>query len=130
MGLDMYLCEIVRTENHTAKPEVMYWRKSNAIHAYIIDTHAEGVDECQVIPLKGKDLRNLGRLCQVVADCRDHRVSHRVLPTRGGFFFGSTHYDTQYYEDMENTAYIIEMILKDAENPNMDEVSFEYQASW
>ena len=43
MGLDMYLSRVTRETK-------VYWRKANAIHAYIMDNHAEG-DDCTHVEL-------------------------------------------------------------------------------
>lgn len=39
--------------------EVAYWRKANWLHGYIVNTFANGVDECQDIPLVKADVENI-----------------------------------------------------------------------
>jgi hypothetical protein len=59
MGLDMYLG--VRTSEGTQ--EVGYWRKANAIHGWFVRELADGVDECQEIPVSKIKLMELQALC-------------------------------------------------------------------
>jgi hypothetical protein len=48
-----------------------------------------------------------------------------ILPTRGGFFFGSTNYDMYYIQDMEETVRILTEALKLPES-----TEFIYQSDW
>ena len=59
MGLDMYLG--VRTSE--GMQEVGYWRKANAIHGWFVRELADGVDECQEIPVSKIKLLELQALC-------------------------------------------------------------------
>jgi len=59
MGLDMYLG--VRTPEGTQ--EVGYWRKANAVHGWFVRECANGVDECQEIPVSKIKLMELQALC-------------------------------------------------------------------
>lgn len=89
MGLDMYLEG--RTFNWERKEkrdgfrvkgvmlELGYWRKHPDLHGYIVQTFANGVDECQVIELNEDALENI---LQAVKDDR--------LPKTTGFFFGTS----------------------------------------
>ena len=86
MGLDMYL---YRAEKNTAewhdqtleegwcdcakcrpaykwreKGEIGYWRKANAIHGWFVNNLADGVDECQQIPVSVTDLLLLKSACE------------------------------------------------------------------
>lgn len=125
MGLDMFLSEVIRNEGQTYKPEAIYWRKANAIHNYIIQQHADGIDECQPISLNREDLHILSRLCRLLVFFRNERLNAMILPTTSGFFFGSLEYDEYYYEDLQYTADKIDEALKDESAEE-----FEYQASW
>jgi hypothetical protein len=106
---------------------VAYWRKSNQIHAWFINTYAEGVDDCKPVHLgeRGR-LRELRDLCQQVLD--DHSKAEELLPVGEGFFFGSYDYNEYYFADLENT---IEQLDKLLSNPKLAEGwDFIYQASW
>ena len=55
----------------------------------------------------------------------------QILPTQGGFFFGSTDYDEYYYSDLEHTVQVLEKILNHPGIPKDDySWSFIYRASW
>lgn len=59
--------------------ELGYWRKHPDLHGYIVQTFAEGRDECQEIELSSEDL------IRTIAAIKD-----RQLPKTGGFFFGAS----------------------------------------
>lgn len=133
MGLDMYLHgrktlasmgAAKRTEDgfevNAVELEVGYWRKHPNLHGYIVQTFADGVDECQRIPLDKDALAKI--LAAVKAD---------ELPYTTGFFFGESR-----PEDKPATIDIIEKAIAwlDA-TPKDQPGSWEYRevfyrASW
>lgn len=54
-----------------------YWRKHPNLHGYIVNTFAEGKDECQEIPLGKEDIQKI-----------INAVNNDDLPHTKGFFFG------------------------------------------
>ena len=56
-----------------------YWRKHPNLHGYIINTYAEGEDECQKIYLDDEQLED-------IADA----IENNRLPHTEGFFFGKS----------------------------------------
>ena len=131
MGLDMHLDgekylwtnwekpEQNQTEDgfklKTKTIELGYWRKHPNLHGYIVNTFAEGKDECQEISL---DVDNLKQLLKAVkAD---------NLPHTEGFFFGQS-----LPEDKEPTIKIIEGAIKwlGVEEKGVAR-SVTYRASW
>ena len=140
--------------------QVGYWRKANQIHRYFVDKHGNGVDECQRIYVTIEDLKELrnickkvlrsielvkGKVCDYYTFEGDKKVKHYVegnvikdpsvceelLPTQEGFFFGSTSYDENYYEDIVRTVEILDRVIKeDAKCTDRDGYSYYYVASW
>jgi len=109
MGLDMYLMGF----DNGVECELGYWRKHPDLHGYICREFADGVDECQRIPLTKDNMR------VILAATRAGD-----LETTTGFFFGESR-----PEDAEHTIAIFEKALKwKAEDPFVREVV--YQASW
>jgi hypothetical protein len=106
------------------KLQVAYWRKANAIHKYFVDQCAGGKDECQDTYVEREQLQDLLNRCKTILE--DHSKAGELLPSRSGFFFGSTDYDEWYFYDLEQTVPVLEKILKDAPI----DWEFEYQASW
>lgn len=119
MGLDMYL----GMRKDTRFIEMGYWRKSNAIHNWFVNTLANGVDECQEIPVTVDDLKELRDLCNKVKD--NNELAPNLLPTTTGFFFGNTSYDEGYFNDINYTLDILEPLIE-----NHADKEFVYQASW
>ena len=99
-----------------------YWRKSNQIHNWFVETIGNGIDECQKMFVGRKNLEELKDLCLQVL--RDKSLAEELLPTGAGFFFGSTNYDEWYFKDLEHTLEVIDRCLKSKFD------YFEYYASW
>lgn len=104
MGLDMYLTgnkffwtnwehpEKNRKEDgikvSSLNVELGYWRKHPNLHGYIVQTFANGKDECQNIELWSEDLK---KIINVVKDGN--------LPHTEGFFFGVSRNDAKEIEN-------------------------------
>jgi hypothetical protein len=135
MGLDMYLKgnkffwtdwevpENNRTEDGFRVDEMElrlgYWRKHPNLHGFIVQTFADGVDECQEIELSVKQCREIIQA-----------VKEKRLPKTTGFFFG----ESDGSED-EETIEIFEKAIKWVSDTPPDEKqksirSIVYQASW
>ena len=135
MGLDMYLTgrkyvggslqgddEPFREED--GKPidsmnlELGYWRKHRKLHGYIVNTFAEGKDECQKINLEGDDLRKIAKA-----------VLTNDLPNTEGFFFGCEEIDNTYSDESEEHAKQLYEAAKWLEDGDWKR-TVVYQASW
>jgi len=124
MGLDMYLTG----DEYLMKPrergnlksmqyDLGYWRKHPNLHGYIVQTFADGADECQEIELSA------GAVKQII-----EAIKSRQLPETTGFFFGSSDdSDEQIGYDVE----VFEDALKwlETEEPDVWR-SVSYRASW
>lgn len=102
-----------------------YWRKANQIHNWFVKNVQRGNDDCGEYSVSIEDLKNLRNTCQEVLDTGDKSL----LPTQGGFFFGSTAYDEAYKEDLRETINQLDRnILK---NPRLqNRWNFYYSSSW
>lgn len=116
MGLDMYFTPISFDDG-------MYLRKANAIHHYIVENHADGIDECQIIELSRDDLEELHERVKAVVN--DRSLAPELLPTSDGFFFGGTDYDDWYFNQLENFDRELGVMLR-----RKDWNYMQYQASW
>lgn len=116
--------ESINTKQITnIEEEVGYWRKANAIHQWFVDNIQNGVDECQESYVPVNKLQELLDICLYIK--KDNKLADELLPTQGGFFFGSTDYDEWYLQTIDNTIEILEKL--DLENTTSD---FYYHASW
>ena len=104
--------------------EAMYWRKANQIHAWFVRNVQNGEDECREHDVSRDDLDKLRQACRDVLANRERAAD--VLPAQSGFFFGSTCYDDDYFNDLESTAEQIDALL----DPKWEEWSFTYRSSW
>lgn len=94
-----------------------YWRKHPNLHGYIVQTFAEGKDECQEIDLSLEDLQKT--LAAVEAD---------ALPHTEGFFFG-----TSYPEDKPESIKILKSAIEWLQGGKKGDHrwrSVVYRASW
>jgi hypothetical protein len=101
----------------------VYWRKANAIHAYIVDNHAIHGDDCTPIELDRDSIEELRNRCASVLS--DRTLAQELLPTQSGFFFGGTEYDEYYFETIGETYSQLTELLRDKTWDYL-----EYQASW
>jgi hypothetical protein len=158
MGLDMYLYKQTYVQNWDhMKPEerieiilskntkginpdkisyiiekVGYWRKANAIHGWIVEQCADGVDDCQEIHVSKQKLDELLQLCCSILgeESEEERTKAALekLPPTSGFFFGSAKAGDEWYvEDLKNTIRILEEVLAETD---FVESKIIYQASW
>jgi hypothetical protein len=104
--------------------ELMYWRKSNAIHKWFVDNVQDGVDECQESWLERTKLEELLNVIKEVQ--ADKSKASKLLPPQQGFFFGSKDVDDWYWEDLERTQLALEKILA----MDLKGWDFYYRASW
>ena len=111
--------------------ELMYWRKANQIHNWFVQNCQNGVDDCEYYAITVADLMKLKELCEKILTMTEKRKAMRYtsysatekeevdvlyltpegveyatehLPSRSGFFFGSTEYDDWYVLQLENTV--------------------------
>ena len=133
MGLDMYLHgekfflpdwenpKNNRTEDGlkvaSLEVELGYWRKHPNLHGYIVQTFANGVDECQKIYLTVEHLQNLIEATKT-----------RKLPHTEGFFFGQSDLtDDEIADDVEQLERAIKWL--EFKEPKVMR-SVHYCASW
>ena len=111
--------------------ELMYWRKANQIHNWFVQNCQNGVDDCGRYAITVNDLMKLKELCEKILTMTENRKEMRYtsytatekeevdipyltlegveyaiehLPSRSGFFFGSTEYDDWYVWGLKNTV--------------------------
>ena len=72
-----------------------YFRKVNFVYKYF---EPKLEDECCFVTKS--DLEDMIMRCDMVLE--NPKKAHELLPTRAGFFFGSTDYDEWYFKDVED----------------------------
>lgn len=136
--------------------EVGYWRKANAIHRWFVENVQNNVDDCGRYEVSKEQLEELLAACIKVRDesklasgwvkngerCENGQwfpcveegeyienpeVAEELLPTQGGFFFGSTDYDQWYMRDIFDTIDILTKVLG---TTDFDREIITYYASW
>lgn len=122
MGLDMYLYAREANKNLLAE-DVGYWRKANQVHNWFVQNVQNGEDDCGEYVVTREQLKALRDLCEEVLQNKER--ASELLPSRPGFFFGSTAYEAWYYDDLVRTLDIIGECMKQPEG-----VEFIYHSSW
>lgn len=100
------------------KVKVGYFRKFNALHRWIVENVADGVDECQPIPLDPEVLEECLRVLEEVQ--ADPSKEADLLPPGYGFFFGEDRIDR---DDLDRAVRLFRRLLG-----SKDDII--YQASW
>lgn len=100
-----------------------YWRKQNAIHKWFVENVQDGVDECDPFLCHPEMLADLMERCVKVKENPD--LADELLPTQGGFFFGTLEYDEWYFEGIDETITFLEKTLAEAQGMDV-----YYQSSW
>jgi hypothetical protein len=106
-----------------------YWRKANHIHNWFVENVQDGVDECQRSYVFRDQIQELVSLCEQVIKIEVGKVGKEaaaLLPTKSGFFFGSTDYDEYFIADVEETIRQLKPLL----TPAFDGCAFYYRSSW
>ena len=121
MGLDMYLQGHQYFSNRTQTiddfpvkeiiVELGYWRKHPNLHGAIVETFADGVDECQNIELARSDIEKLLKI-----------VKSNELPHTQGFFFGDDSDDYYKKQDQE--------FIREAKADLLCGLKVFYNSSW
>jgi hypothetical protein len=131
MGLDMYLTGekyFFTNWEHPEKNlsedgfklksklfELGYWRKHPNLHGFIVQTFAEGKDECQDIHLYEDDIKRI-----------ISAVESGSLPATSGFFFGTSD-GNEKETDLITLRNAIDWL--NTKEPNVSK-SIIYRASW
>lgn len=76
-----------------------YFRKVNFLFYYFDHTLGKMHDQYYAF-VEPEDVDNLIDRCERVL--KNHGLAHSLLPTQGGFFFGSTDYDEWYFSDVKD----------------------------
>ena len=134
MGLDMYMTgrkyigghwqrdEPIRKEDNrlidSIEVHLGYWRKHRKLHGFIVNTFADGVDDCRKIELSTGSLRQIAKA-----------LRSNVLPETEGFFFGDEGMDKQEKERSEEYAKQMEDAIKWLKAGDWER-SVYYRASW
>jgi len=108
---------------------VIYWRKANQIHRWIIE-NAEWTREDFEAEIDLEKLKELADICKKVLEKREEKYSKEHLPTQEGFFFGSTDYDKYYYDDLTYTVEMLEEEFEKVEKMEYENFSYRYIASY
>ena len=84
---------------------IAYFRKVNCVYAYFMSKMKD--EMCWV---SKSDIEDIIDRCEKVL--KNHRLAPKLLPTQGGFFFGSTKYDDWYFEDIKDLKKQMKSIVK------------------
>jgi hypothetical protein len=149
MGLDMYLkakrfyfdeaegnaiIKLAMPEGHPFKElrsadvciEIGYWRKANEIHNWFVNNVQKGDDDCGEYYVDPKHIETL--LATVREVLNNPKLAETLLPTQGGFFFGSTEYDECYFSGLRHTEEMLANVVSFVkDNPAFH---LYYQSSW
>lgn len=109
----------------TVHVPLMYWRKFNALHGFIVDNYGGGLDRCQDIYLHKEHIGSMLALLKTINDNRTaDKLIDKLFPGREGFFFGHLERDQWFWQDVESTIKGFKKLL------DSDFNYFIYKSSW
>ena len=134
-------------DDYIVSTEAMYWRKANQIHDWFVHNAQDGIDDCLTYPvsiiclvylyddittiLDGVRFPSKDRMYKDTnkwnAPDANISLAQELLPTSSGFFFGDTHYNKWYFDDLRNTKKFLRRVLKQTTRNNW---TFNYHSSW
>lgn len=128
MGLDMFIYSsdkesVTFDDMDTELKEEIYWRKVNAVHNWFVENVQNGIDDCEIYPVPKDKFEELFNICEEILN--DYTKAEELLPTRSGFFFGSTLYNDMYFDDLLYTRNKLEELLNRKDNNY-----YYYWSSW
>jgi hypothetical protein len=136
MGLDMYLSRVANPTEQMfidayddKLTGLLYWRKVNALHKFFCDRgtlEAGGKENVGRYIISRSDLIDLVFVMKRILVDNSVKLAEETLPTQSGFFFGSTEYDSIYFDDLKQAVSLISAELDAVPD---HEVWF-YEASW
>lgn len=105
--------------------DIAYWRKANAIHQWFVNNVQNAEDDCKPYEVSTEQLKELLELCKQVL--KEPDKAPELLPTQAGFLFGSTEYDSGYFQSLGYTVDVLGAELKESDDQPQE---YEYQSSW
>lgn len=102
--------------------ELGYWRKHPNLHGFIVNTFANGNDNCEKIRLEVEDLQKI-----------IEAIESKALPETSGFFFGKSYYGDKEEDDKldRDTTEILKKAIEWASSKEPRVIrSVFYRASW
>ena len=106
-------------------PYIAYWRKVNFIYAYFDNKGLlDHESECAWVDVE--DIKDIIQRCEKVLADKDEVINDELLPTRSGFFFGSTEYDKWYYYDVKDTIKKLKKVLKALKDDEQLYIAFSW----
>ncbi|WP_349533742.1 hypothetical protein [Leuconostoc citreum] len=118
MGLDMYL----KAENkQTGEGRIVHsWRKANQIRQWFVSHFDQDSDEQLRISLKEDAIDAL--IAEIELVLQNPELAPYLMPTSDGFFFGSTDYDEDYFEELRDT---LQYLINDFEyDPDKEQIFY------
>ena len=109
-----------QVEELNPRKEVAYFRKVNFLVEYF-----EYGEDCSYQEITKEQVIELLERCNQVLE--DNSLCGELLPTRPGFFFGSTDYDEWYFDKVQNVKETFERLL---EETNWDDEIVEMYCWW
>lgn len=133
MGLDQYIFKS-KDINNKNECEIAYFRKVNPLHGWILrKTCSDPKSNCEYIEINKEMMIELSNLLGQVLDKKNNEGIEKAInfawsnyPVMSGFFFGSSEYDGDYFDDVKYTKDKIDEIISEWD----DESKYYYYSWW
>lgn len=130
-GDDLVIVNGEKQENVTEIVyQVAYWRKANQIHRWFVENVQEGDDDCGYHEVSLPSLQALLDVCKQVK--QDPTLGPKLLPTKGGFFFGNVEYNEYYMADVDLAIQKLDQVMTEEalKGENGPHTRYVYHSSW
>jgi len=107
VGLDLYIEKVSRKE-------LAYFRKVNFLIPFFEGFFNTEIENLEDLELTKESVEELRDRCERVLN--DRTLAKDLLPTQGGFFFGSINYDKYYYDDVVDVLNNCVTLLQEFDN--------------
>ena len=135
MGLDISVIKIhvdQEDQNKTEEEiydtklgeEILYYRKVNFLIPFFEDSVLYEEMGFILSSVHKDKIKNLIDSCEMVL--KNRKKAPEILPTEGGFFFGSTEYDDYYFKCVQEVLSNFKELLKDFEEDCKYYIIFDY----
>jgi len=113
MATNMYLVARHKPHVGTDVKEVVFWRRSSAIHSWFANNIPGKIEHGEDYYISAKELSNLRYLCATVIE--DSSKAFTYLPPTSFFFGRRTTIDQAYIDDLTHTKVKLDHVLRQPE---------------
>lgn len=107
-----------------SRKELAYFRKVNFLIPFFENYFNTKIENLKDLEITKESIKELKDRCEHIL--ADHTIAKDLLPTQGGFFFGSINYDEYYYDDVVDVLDNCNVLLQEFDKLEEDLILIVY----